>query len=74
MPSDGASGEAFDVKNEMHFGSERDTVYRLNAVEVINRLGWLEYSVRALKTANELMREDYERLLERVKELEDDRR
>ena len=67
MPSDGASGEAFDVKNEVHFGSDRDTVYRLNAVEVIHRLDWLEYSVGALKRENELLRE-------RIERLEDDRK
>ena len=67
MPSNGASEEAFDVRQEQHFGQDRDTVYRLNATEVVRRLDWLEYSVGALKRENELLRE-------RVERLEDDRK
>lgn len=67
MPSNGASEEAFDVQQEQHFGQDRDTVYRLNAVEVIHRLDWLEYLTKALKRENELMRE-------RIERLEDDRK
>lgn len=67
MPSNGASEEAFDVRQERHFGASRDTVYRLNAAEVVRRLDWLEYSVGALKRENELLRE-------RVERLEDDRK
>ena len=74
MPSNGASEEAFDVQQEQHFGQDYKATYTLESRAVKAQLAWLEYSVRALKTANELMREDYERLLERVKELEDDRR
>ncbi len=65
MPSDSATNEAFDVKQEQHFG--RETAYRLDAAETLRRLSWLEYRVDALKRENELIRE-------RVERLEDDKR
>ncbi len=67
MPSDSATNEAFDVKQEQHFGRECETAYRLDAAETLRRLSWLEYRVDALKRENELIRE-------RVERLEDDRR
>lgn len=67
MPSDGASGEAFDVKNEVHFGSEKKSAYMLDARAVTAQLAMLEYQVGALKRENELLKE-------RIERLEDDRR
>ena len=67
MPSNGASEEAFDVRQEQHFGGKRETAYALDARAVTAQLAWLEYRVEALKRENELLRE-------RVERLEDDRK
>ena len=67
MPSNGASEEAFDVRQEQHFGGKHETAYALDARAVTAQLAWLEYSVGALKRENELLRE-------RIERLEDDRK
>ena len=67
MPSDSATNEAFDVRQEQHFGGKRETAYALDARAVTAQLAWLEYRVEALKRENELLRE-------RVERLEDDRK
>ena len=67
MPSDSATNEAFDVRQEQHFGGKHETAYALDARAVTAQLAWLEYRVEALKRENELLRE-------RIERLEDDRR